>query len=65
MDKSFKKRIPPPGGGWDAFILFWTAVFGGGNAPAKKRGVSAEAAKINSIVLIRFPLYFIANLKTA
>lgn len=26
MDKSFKKRIPPPGGGWDAFILFWTAV---------------------------------------
>lgn len=26
MDKSLKKRIPPPGGGWDAFILFWTAV---------------------------------------
>lgn len=42
-----------------------TVVFGGGNAPAKKTGVSAEAAKINSIVLIRFPLHFIANLKTA
>lgn len=26
IDKSFKKRIPPPGGGWDVFILFWTAV---------------------------------------
>lgn len=42
-----------------------TAVFGGGNAPGKKTGASAEAAKINSIVLIRFPLHFIANLKTA
>lgn len=42
-----------------------TAVFGGGDAPAKKTGVSAEAAKINCIVSIRFLLCFIATLKRA
>lgn len=26
MNKPLKRRMSPPGGGWDAFILFWTGV---------------------------------------
>lgn len=59
MDKSFKKRIPPPGGGWDAFILFWTAVVAAELAYPHIFVEDSEAVKYSGLPILRRAYFFL------